>query len=274
MVFSDHLVELTDSGYKGDILHKPDIVQPEDAWDMATRTWGCHSRKDPKVVLKPKTTADTSAAILWLKKHRIDLAVRSGGTALSQSDEVILDLGYFNNTVERKQQVVLGPGQPWRRVYETLAPSPVTVMGGRLAPVGVGGFLTGGGLCYLTNMYGLATNNVIDYQFVLADGRVIWASEDPELAQAMRGAGFSFGVITEIIVKAISKPSSVYGGYMLYSVDKLEALAKHVQKLSTENTDPRISALLCVLCVPNVGPACALLPFVVGAAGEYCYGVC
>ncbi len=31
---------------------------------------------------------------------------------------------------------------------------------------------------------------------------------------------------------------------MLYSVDKLEALAKHVQKLSTENTDPRISALL------------------------------
>ncbi len=99
MVFSDHLVELTDSGYKGDILHKPDIVQPEDAWDMATRTWGCHSRKDPKVVLKPKTTADTSAAILWLKKHRIDLAVRSGGTALSQSDEVILDLGYFNKYV-------------------------------------------------------------------------------------------------------------------------------------------------------------------------------
>ncbi len=94
---------------------------------------------------------------------------------------------------QSKQQVVLGPGQSWRTVYEKLTPSPVTVMGGRLAPVGVGGFLTGGGLCYLTNMYGLATKNVIDYQVVLADGRVIWASENPELAQAMRGAGYSFG---------------------------------------------------------------------------------
>ncbi len=66
-------------------------------------------------------------------------------------------------------------------------------MGGRVGYVGVGGFLTGGGLCFLTNMYGLASNTVVDYQIVLADGRVLWASEDPELAQAMRGAGYSFG---------------------------------------------------------------------------------
>ncbi|KAF9035033.1 FAD-binding domain-containing protein [Hymenopellis radicata] len=270
MVSSDLLVELTNSGFNGDILHKPDAVQPEDAWDLATRTWGCQSRKDPKVVLKPKTTGDTSAAILWLKKHKIDFAVRSGGTAQSQSDQVILDLGHFNKVEydESKQQVVLGPGQSWRMVYDKLTPSPVTVMGGRLAPVGVGGFLTGGGLCYLTNMYGLATKSVIDYQLVLADGRVIWASEDPELAQAMRGAGYSFGVITEIVVKAIPKPPSVYGGYLLYPLDKLEALAKRVEKLSTENTNPRISGILCVLAVPNAGTMCVLLPFIVGVEGE------
>lgn len=94
---------------------------------------------------------------------------------------------------EGTQTVTLGPGQTWRTVFEKLIPSPITVMGGRIGYVGVGGFLTGGGLCYLTNMYGAATNTVIDYQLVIADGRVIWASEDAELAQVMRGAGFSYG---------------------------------------------------------------------------------
>ncbi len=51
-------------------------------------------------------------------------------------------------------------------------------------------------------------------------------------------------MITEIVVKAIPKPPSVYGGYLLYPLDKLEALAKHVEKLSTENTNPRISGIL------------------------------
>ncbi len=50
-------------------------------------------------------------------------------------------------------------------------------------------------------------------------------------------------------MKALPKPPRVYAGYLLYPADKLEALAKHVEKLTTENTDPRISLIL--VCIPS-----------------------
>jgi FAD/FMN-containing dehydrogenase len=38
----------------------------------------------------------------------------------------------------------LGPGARWHDVYHSLEPHNLTVMGGRLGSLGVGGFLSGG----------------------------------------------------------------------------------------------------------------------------------
>jgi FAD/FMN-containing dehydrogenase len=38
------------------------------------------------------------------------------------------------------------PGSNWGRVYEALDRYQVTAVGGRASPVGVGGFITGGGV--------------------------------------------------------------------------------------------------------------------------------
>lgn len=42
------------------------------------------------------------------------------------------------------------PGTNWERVYEVLQEHEVTVAGGRTPGVGVGGFLTGGGISFYT----------------------------------------------------------------------------------------------------------------------------
>jgi FAD/FMN-containing dehydrogenase len=70
---------------------------------------------------------------------------------------------------------------------------PVTVLGGRVPSVGVGGFTSGGGISYLQNLHGLASDSVVDATVVLADGTIKSASSDPNLLYAVRGAGFTIG---------------------------------------------------------------------------------
>jgi FAD/FMN-containing dehydrogenase len=44
----------------------------------------------------------------------------------------------------KDRTVKLGPGSPWKNVYAAMAPFNITVAGGRLNAVGVGGYLLGG----------------------------------------------------------------------------------------------------------------------------------
>jgi hypothetical protein len=89
-------------------------------------------------------------------------------------------------------------------------------------PVGAGQFLLGG-FGFLGRKHGLAMDNVVEAEVVLADGRIVWLGaeghqgefkdgENPDdLWWAIRGAGSSFGVVTRLRTKAYYLPS-VYAG--------------------------------------------------------------
>ena len=79
-------------------------------------------------------------------------AVRSGGhnanpnTSSIGETGIVLDLSEMN-TIELSSEgdiVSLGPGATWDKVYEELEQHKLTVPGGRLAGIGVGGLITGG----------------------------------------------------------------------------------------------------------------------------------
>jgi hypothetical protein len=59
----------------------------------------------------------------------------------------------------------LGPGGRWGDVLTFLNKEHLTVSGGRMGPVGVGGFLTGGGISYLQGSYGgWACDSVMNHE--------------------------------------------------------------------------------------------------------------
>ncbi|KAI1762958.1 hypothetical protein GGR53DRAFT_499501 [Hypoxylon sp. FL1150] len=58
----------------------------------------------------------------------------------------------------------LGSRARWGVVYTDLDKYNVTVVGGRVMDVGVGGLTLGSGLSYLTALYGLVCDNVVDYE--------------------------------------------------------------------------------------------------------------
>jgi FAD/FMN-containing dehydrogenase len=59
---------------------------------------------------------------------------------------ITIDLRYLNGIElsEDQETASIGPGNKWGDVYEVLEPKGLTVVGGRVSHVGVGGFMLGG----------------------------------------------------------------------------------------------------------------------------------
>lgn len=86
-----------------------------------------------------------------VKEHRCHFAVKSGGHArfagASNADGgITIDLVRLDvvGLAEDKKSVTVGAGNRWARVYRTLEEDDLTVVGGRVATVGVGGAILGG----------------------------------------------------------------------------------------------------------------------------------
>jgi FAD/FMN-containing dehydrogenase len=98
--------------------------------------------------------------------------------------------------------VDVGAGLIWDQVYETLEPTGLNVVGGRIPNVGVAGLTLGGGEClllsensisyalgysFLSNQYGLTVDTVARFELVLPNGTVSnVTSEDDDLWFGLR----------------------------------------------------------------------------------------
>ncbi|KAH9998889.1 FAD-binding domain-containing protein [Xylariaceae sp. FL0662B] len=158
-------------------------------------------------IVNPKTTREVSAVMRILSERGTVFAVRSGGHnyipgfASIDGAGVLVSLSGLNSTQlsDDKKTAKIGPGNRWQAVYEALIPEGLMVPGGRVGPVGVGGYMLGGGISYFSTAHGLAIDNVKSYEVVLGDGSIVTASADNEysdLYRGLRGGGANFGIVT------------------------------------------------------------------------------
>lgn len=105
----------------------------------------------PSCVFAPSKPADLSVLLLISRLTQCPFALRSGGHAAfagasSIEGGITVSLARFNEISLSKDRKVaaVGSGNVWGTVYEYLEPYDLTVIGGRLYDVGVGGLTLGG----------------------------------------------------------------------------------------------------------------------------------
>lgn len=140
---------------------------------------------------------------------------------------MVIDLGNMRSVEVNTSDmtVTFGGGCLWKDVDSALEERGLATVGGVVNHTGVGGLTLGGGHGWLTPLYGLTIDNLIEAEVVLADGTIVTASEttNPDLFWALRGAGAQFGVVTRFVSRAY-KQDKVWSGTLAFSPDKLPAL--------------------------------------------------
>ncbi|THV02594.1 FAD-binding domain-containing protein [Dendrothele bispora CBS 962.96] len=180
----------------------------------------------PSCRINPTSAEEVAQVLTTTTQLGCQFAVRSGGhmpwagAANIEQPGVVIDLGFLNSTTlsADKSLAHVQPGSRWGPVYDTLAPEDLVVLGGRSRSVGVGGFLLGGGISFYSPADGFASNNVMGYQIVLANGTIVEANseENPDLFWAMRLGSTNFGIVTRYDLKTIPS-TKLWGGIRSYN---------------------------------------------------------
>ena len=115
----------------------------------------------------------------------------------------------------------VGGGCTWGEVDRATGEHGLATPSGIISTTGVGGLTLGGGLGHLTRKYGLAIDNLLEAEIVLANGERVRASADehPDLYWAIRGGGGNFGVVTSFLFRLHEVGDTVVAGPTLWSME-------------------------------------------------------
>ncbi|ART70042.1 hypothetical protein BTO20_16970 [Mycobacterium dioxanotrophicus] len=172
--------------------------------DGAPLVWNAAVQHRPALIVRPESSQDVQQAIRVARARGMRLSVLGGGhdwagRAVCDGGLVIDMSGMRSVTVDADSQVAtVRGGVTAADLIDTLAPYGVVAVTGNCGGVGMAGLTLGGGYGPLNGRFGLAIDNLLGVEIVLADGRIVTADarHEPELFWALRGGGGNFGVVT------------------------------------------------------------------------------
>ncbi len=189
----------------------------------------CHNGlvdKQPALVACCRGTADVAAAVRFAVAEGLELAVRGGGHNVSgravSEGGLVIDLSLMRGVdVDPASRTArVQGGALWSDVNREAGLHGLAVTGGAVSSTGVGGFTLGGGLGWLMGRYGLAADNLLEAEVVLASGEVVRAGPDehPDLFWALRGGGGNFGAVTSFVFQ-LHPVAEIVGGLVAHPID-------------------------------------------------------
>jgi FAD/FMN-containing dehydrogenase len=240
---------------RGELIHRE---HPE--YDQARRVNNGSIDRHPRLIIRCVDAGDVMAAVDYGRDNGLDIAIRGGGHSVpgfgTVDDGVVIDLFQIRNVrVDPDARLAfVGGGATLGDVDHATHAFGLATPLGVLSATGVGGLTLGGGQGYLTRKYGLAIDNLVSADVVLADGSFVHASEqeNQDLFWALRGGSGNFGVVTSFTYR-LHPVRTVIAGPMLWPLDRAaEVMAFYRDFLPGASED--LTGLWAFLTVPPGPP--------------------
>jgi FAD/FMN-containing dehydrogenase len=203
------------------------LIGPEDAdYAEARKVYNAMIDKRPALIARPADVDGVARVVGFARDHQLDLAVRGGGhngAGLGTvEDGVVIDLSLLKGVqVDPQARTVrVGGGAIWGEVDSATGEHGLATPSGIISTTGVGGLTLGGGIGHLTRGFGLAIDNLLEAEMVLASGETVRVSADehPDLYWAIRGGVGNFGVVTSFQFR-LHEVGTIFGGPTFWPVE-------------------------------------------------------
>ncbi|KAJ5816164.1 CAZyme family AA7 [Penicillium robsamsonii] len=195
--------------------------------------WSESCVAEPHCIIQPEEAQDISTSVKVINFFQVKFAVRSGGHSPNPGwssvggQGILLDLSRLNSvSLSTDGQIAsVGPGLRWGEVTAALDAEKAVVIGGRLPSVGVGGLILGGGYHHMSNRFGLAADNVKNFEVVLANGTIVNANakQNNDLFWALKGGGPNYGIVSRYDLNTVPA-YEIWAQMMIYAPDQAGAV--------------------------------------------------
>jgi FAD/FMN-containing dehydrogenase len=203
------------------------LLQPPDSgYDEARRVHNGLIDKFPALIARCHGLADVADAVQLARALKLDVSIRGGGHNVAGRAAIdgglMIDLQPMKGIhVDVKARTARAQGGVlWKEFNRETQLHGLATTGGVVATTGIAGLTLGGGLGWLMGKYGLALDNLRSADIVLADGRVVHASdaENPDLFWAIRGGGSNFGIAGSLEYSLHQVGPMITGGLVAHPV--------------------------------------------------------
>ncbi|KAL4965791.1 FAD-binding oxidoreductase [Aspergillus stella-maris] len=218
----------------------------------ATKRWDTYAMPQVQVVVEPGEESDVSKIVNYCNENSIDFLVYNRGhgnpTSLTSFNGIQISIHNLNKMAIQpgNKSVWLGGGVYDGPVARYLWEHGYVTTTGAADCVGVAGAGLGGGHGRLQGLYGMVSDNFLQFNVVLADGSPVRvnSTSHPDLYWALRGAGHNFGIVTSMEMNIFERgPDTWFYKNYVWSGDKLDVVFKALNDLHGNGTTPTIMAV-------------------------------
>jgi FAD/FMN-containing dehydrogenase len=237
----------------------------DDRYSAAISIWAKPVGPLPRAVVHCQTAQDIQLAMAVACFVGLSLSVRGGGhdwCGRALCDGLVLDLSDMRDVVvdPDRRSARIGGGARASDVVAATDPLGLAAVTGACSAVGMAGLTLGGGYGPLISRCGLALDNLLAAEIVLADGRIVTAEpgREEDLFWALRGGGGNFGVVTAMRIRLHEIPN-VVSGMLVYPFAEAKTVLRRLAD-TTRSMPDELTVQVGALGGPDGTPVILVLP--------------